>query len=308
MTRASEITTRTIDGPADVQACIDIFFAAFNDLHARLHVPLEDPADDAWLRKALEHFAHTDPGGTLLALEDGRPVAFGTAYRREDFWFLAFLFVLPDAQSRGIGRMILEELLPGDDERPRMTLATVVEAIQPVSTGLYASYGMAPRTPRYALKGIKRIDELPGLPGGTRPIPLERGSVDACAELDRAILGYTRPQDHLGWLGDGDVGTAYVDDAGSIVGYGYVSEGRYVMPVASLDERFTAAILGDLLAGLDRPEDAFVAVFGSSGVLLETLLRSGMRVDPESPYPFVYCSSDPTKPGPSYIAASGYLP
>ena len=101
----------------EIPTCSRIFYEAFNDLHARRGLPTEDPADDAWIRTALTRGRRTDPELALLALDDDGPAAFGTAARRNDFWFLSFLFVLPRAQGRGIGRALLEALLPPAAER-----------------------------------------------------------------------------------------------------------------------------------------------------------------------------------------------
>jgi GNAT superfamily N-acetyltransferase len=298
------IATRPVEGSEDIQACFDLFFESFNDLHARFGVPLEDPAESDWLRTALTHLGRTDPGTLRLAIDDGAPVAFGAACRREGFWFLAFLFVAPRAQTRGVGRRLLEEILPPNEERAGTILATVVESIQPVSTGLYASFGMAPRTPWYTLEGLERPASLPELPRGVTAAPLTPELLDGCAALDRRLLGYTRSQDLERWLADAIVAMAYLDAEGTMIGYGLTDDG-WLSPIASDDEISTAAIARDLLGRLDSPSESKLSVLGWSGGLIQTLLAAGMRLER---YPYVYCSSDPARPHPAYVPYAPFLP
>ena len=289
--------------PDDVDSCVAMFFEAFNDLHEKYHYPAEDPEDNAWLRQAILHFLSTDPDLSLLALDDGEPVAFSSAYRRESFWFLSFLFVRPKEQASGIGRTLLERVLQPDGPPSPATHATVVESFQPVSTGLYASYGMAPRVPRYRLSGVKNPSAMPELPDGVRAQPVTGEMAGEFQELDRALLGYARPEDHRSW--DGMDGFAFRRN-GQLIGYGYIEDAKHIGPVAAEDEQTVAGIVRHLLERTEDPGKAGLGVLGWSGTLMRTLLEAGMRMDPAS-YPFVYCSSD-TRTFPSYVPYTGYLP
>src|SRR4051812_13887683 len=146
----------------DIPSCLPIFEAAERDLRARHGLAVDESSQRDWLAPILTHFLTTDRSGSRIATLDGEAVAFGCSIRRDDFWFLSFLFALPRLQGRGLGRKLLTELLPGDD----VALATVVESFQPVSTGLYASVGMAPRSVKYWVGDISRPNVLPSLPNG----------------------------------------------------------------------------------------------------------------------------------------------
>jgi GNAT superfamily N-acetyltransferase len=297
---------RTASTASDRQACGDIFFESMNGLHVERHLPPEDPADDDWLRAALDHFGATDPDSTVLADLGDDPVGFGVAYRRESFWFLAFLFVRPGSQAQGIGRAIIDHLLPPADERAGLTLATTIQAIQPISTALYASFGMAPRLPRYRLSGLRRPAGLPSLPEGIRSVPLDAGNAGTRDDLDRRVLGYARPQDHAHWLSTGTQGFGYVNPDGGLLAYGYLDD-TYLSPVASEDQLLTAAVVADLLGRMDAPEKGQASIQGSAGDLLAAMLGAGMRIDDETYFPDIYCSTDPEKPHPAYIAYSSFL-
>ena len=63
-------------------------------------------------------------------------MAFVSACVRETHWFLSMLFVLPEEQAGGIGRLLLERVLPSPDSG--MTLATATDSAQPISNALYS--------------------------------------------------------------------------------------------------------------------------------------------------------------------------
>ena len=288
----------------DTRSCIDLFYEASNDLHERHGYPTEDPGEGPWLSEALAHLGETDPQRTVIASEAGADIAFATAYVRGGLWFLSFLFVRPAAQGQGVGRRLVERLLPR--EWGGMELATMVESFQPASTMLYASFGIAPRVPRYPFKGVKRLDVFPPLPDGVRCAEADGSHEEAVGKLDRELLGYARPQDHAMWRRGSQAARMYLGEADELLGYGYLGSDGFVSPVAARSEVLTAAILGDLLSVLVDPMSAVTAIAGSSAVLLEIALQAGMRVTGPDDYPLIYCSTGRVPP-PGYIAYAGYL-
>jgi GNAT superfamily N-acetyltransferase len=301
------VDIRPASGADDRATCVDIFVRSLNDLRERRGEPSKDVSEMDWMPASVEHFATSDPDGMVLAFDDGAPVAFGCAVRRERLWFLSYLFVLPGSQGSGVGRAIVETLLPTPAERSSMDLALVVEAQQPISTMLYATYGIVPRVPLYFLNELSRPGELPDLPDGVtgRPLSVDehQGAVD---RLDRDLLGYTRPVDHEMWAREAARARVYLRDDGSCAGYAYLAPDDWLNPVASSDETLTAAIVRDLLT--DAPGElrkATIQVSGTAGVLLPTLLRAGMRA--EEGAHLLYCSNGRVPP-PSYLMYGGFLP
>jgi GNAT superfamily N-acetyltransferase len=298
---------RQVSGLEDRQVCADIFVRAIDDLHQRQGQPPMDTSEIGWLPASLTHLAETDPEGLVLAFEDGTPVAFGCAMRRERFWFLSYLFVLTHAQGSGVGRAILEHLLPPEAERSSMDLATVVESRQPISTMLYARYGMVPQAPLYWLTHLPGLEGLPHLARDVHARPIE---LDAAGEeldrFDRSLLGYSRPQDHRMWVREATTARLYVGDDGSLAGYGYHGSDDWLTPVAARDEALVAGILRDLLeAHTGSVQDAIVQISGGSVLLLPQLLKAGMRSDEGAQ--MIYCSNGRV-PGPGYLLYAGYHP
>jgi GNAT superfamily N-acetyltransferase len=298
---------RPVSGSDDQALCLDIFLRSMNDLHVQQGKAPAERGDVMWMPASVTHFATTDPQRLVLAVDGGRPVAFGCAVQRDRFWFLSFLFVLPDSQRSGVGRAVLEALLPPPPERATMHLATVVESDQPVSTMLYAGYGMVPRVPLYWLRDLPAIDGLPELPHGIRAGPLSPDDHQAAMDqLDRALLGYARPQDHRLFASEAELARVYVAEDGSLKGYGYRMPDEWVCPVGAVDETITAGIVRDLLTGYSGDlKKVTIQIAGSAGRLLPQLLRAGMRASGGAQ--LLYCSNGRV-PSPSYLLYGGHLP
>jgi GNAT superfamily N-acetyltransferase len=92
----------------DARAVHDVSVVTFTDLEARFHhPPSPPPPPDAPLVR-FTHLIETDPGGAWVAEEDGQVVGAALAIDRDGVWGLSLLVVLPDHQSSGIGRALLE--------------------------------------------------------------------------------------------------------------------------------------------------------------------------------------------------------
>jgi GNAT superfamily N-acetyltransferase len=292
--------SRPITG-ADIASCQAIFNASFDDLHRRYGLE-EEPADPGWLRPILVHFLDTDPQGGRIAMQDDVPVAFASTIRRGDFWFLSFLFVLPDAQGQGLGRGLMRELLPKGEGVVR---ATVVESFQPASTGLYASFGMTPRSFKYWLSELSRPEALPPWPVEIGKAELTTADLAEVNELDRRVLGFTRPADHAWWA---EAGTpCFVFRRGDeLVAYAYVDDG-YVGPALATDETTLCSVVADIVRTADDPGSMAVNVCGDSAGVFKMLVGAGARIDDAAPYRFAYCSNIGPLPA-SYIHHSDWLP
>lgn len=290
----------------ELDVCLDIFLQASNDLEEKRGQPAIAPEDVAWMPASIGHLFATDPDRLVFAIKDDQTVGLGAAFQRDDFWFLSYLEILPEHQGTGVGRALLEFLLPPERARASTTLATVVESRQPVSTMLYARYGILPRVPVYWLGGL-RLEGLPEVPAGliVRPLSLvdHQRAIDV---LDRDLLGYARPQDHAMWVKDAEAAIVSVGEDGSLCGYGYLTQDAWICPAIGTDETVVAAIIRDLLeeytgdlGGVTLP------VLGSAGHLLPTLLRGGMRSEEGAQ---LLCCSSGHVPPPQYLLYGGYLP
>lgn len=279
---------------ADTPALLEVFFRATEDLEQRRRRSIA-PRNPAPLEELLRHLMTTDPATSLVADEGGRVAAFAMSTVREADWFLSFLFVAPEWQSRGLGRALVDACLAEAGQVDRK--ATCAEADQPVATALYASRGMVPLLPIYVLRGSLQGEALPELPAGLRARAFETARV---AALDAWVLGYSRPQDHELWQ-NGRRGWLFEDDAGDVAGYGYAQPSGRVGPIAARDAADLLAFVGHLVRSTRVLEGWQLVVPGTAASVLPGLLAAGLRIDGT---PAVYCADGQTPRFTHYIPGS----
>ena len=299
----------------DLPTCAAIWRTSINDYTNRLSLP-EIPDDLAAVLRLYGHLRSTDPEGFVVAEQadgNGEPriVGFVSALHRDPLWFLSMLFVLPEFQGRGLGRTLLDRVMPAAGTA---SLATCTDSLQPISNALYASLGMAPRLPLLRLVGRpERAGELPRLPEGSRAIPFDEirdGAADGLSAgalddeldaVDREVIGFVHPQDHDMVRREGRIGFLYVGPGGSTIGYGYASEAGRVGPVAVRDADVLAPVIGHLVATI-APRGAFgIWLPGATVTATTCLLRAGFRIDG---FPVLLCWDKPLTDFSRYVPTS----
>ncbi len=303
----------------DLAACGEVWRAGLDEYGARIGRPPMMAAPGS-LVPLLSHLRATDPERFLVAVR-GEPhggervVAFASALRRSDVWFLAMLFVHPGEQARGLGRRLLEAVLPAPANEAR--LATCTDAAQPISNALYARYGIVPRVPILELVGRPDVTRLAPLPAGVRAVPFEvigagpgdgpgaRDLAATLAALDRATLGYAHPEDHGFLAASGRLGYAYVGGDGGAVGYGYTSRAGRLGPVAAVDEALLPGMVGHLLGAVEPVEAFSTWVPGAAGRAVTALLEAGLRLED---FPGLLCWDRPFADFSRYIPITLAVP
>jgi len=203
--------------PADSRVLFGIFEAAIDDLSARMQASGNATAGDpaAWERRRplYEHLAETCEQ-LWIAEDDGRPIGYARSILRDGVRELTELFVVPDLQSHGTGRELLERAFPADGARHRTLLATFdVRAV-----ARYLRSGLDGRLPIFSVnrapEPVAVASDLRAEPLVTDPVTLAR-----LAEIDRELLGYRRDIDHR-WFAQQRRGQVYRRGE-DIVAYGY---------------------------------------------------------------------------------------
>jgi len=297
----------------EIPTCAEIWRESLNDYIVRLNQhPIPD--DLARITRIHRHLAETDPERFVVAIEPdgrgqdgeapdgntpdgntepGRIVGFASAVIRDQLWFLSMCFVRPAAQGRGIGRRMLEAILPPAGSGA--ILATAIDSAQPISNGLYSRYGIVARMPLFSISGyVTDPDSLPELPEGVLAVPFEtivgeagggapgaghRALAETVGALDRELLGVDHPQDHRYLRIEGRHGFLYRDTAGATLGYGYAWETGRVGPLAVLDRELVGPGLGHLLRAVPSRGAQAVWVPGAAGAAVTTLLAAGLRFE-----------------------------
>ena len=313
MSRLDGITFRPAVSE-DLPACEEIWRDGLNDYLLPLG-QVETLPDNASLRQLHTHVLATDPSLFWVAarpegrgpdLGDRLIVGFAAAARRGPVWFLSMLFVRPDLQLAGVGRALLERILPQDDA----IRAVATDAAQPISNGLYGTYRMVARVPMFNIVGRPvRRGELAPLPSGTiarrfdAAVPSEPDDrlQAEFGELDREVLGFEHPEDHALFRRQGRVAIAYRDGAGRLAGYGYTSTVGRIGPVAVSQADHLAPIIADLIDAIPPRGASAVWIPGHAGGVVEMLIRAGFRIEG---FPVLLGWSQPFADFERYIPAS----
>jgi len=282
------------------------------------------PEDNPGLRRLHAHTFTTDPARFWVATEAGgdgsTPIAFGSAVQRGRVWFLSMLFVNPEVQARGVGRGILERILPQDGsvDADGTILSTVTDSAQPISNALYASLGIVPRVPLLGFVGRPREGWAPpplpagivavsvigdrGVPNsdlGARVEPEAGRFAEDRDRLDREVLGFDHPQDHAFAANPDQRTFAYRDGEGRLAGYGAASLAGRVGPIAVRDEAMVAPVLGHLLTTIEPRGASATYLAGSAGAAVRLALDAGLRIDG---FPLLLCWTAP------FVDLARYVP
>ncbi len=245
-------------------------------------------------------------------------IGYARSLVRERVWQLTEFFVLPGYHRQGVGSALLGECL-ADGARVGVDVRLVLASHHPGADALYMRQaGCFPHLPMLLLAGSLdrlRLDarspvtisdtRQPSVTTGegamrlrAEPLLLSLPVQDALDALDRAAVGYARPEEHLLWAREmgGLDGAARLfrllsasGEPGPIVGYAYLgvhSSG----PACALDPTYLPAMLTHLLAASRRavrphgdgsllaPADQYWAVAGTNETMLEWLLQCGWQI------------------------------
>jgi len=251
---------------ADLPLLHDIFIAAIRSVYEPHAFAPPAPPFEVFANQQL-HLLEHDAERCVVAERDGAPVAYASAWARGDAWFLASLFVRPDAQADGVGNALLDAVW-GDFPHRR----TLTDAIQPVSNALYARRGLVPAAPVLAFSGRPRVRDP------TELGPTSQGT-DATADLhvvDETAYGFDRALDHAYWATIARR-TVWRRD-GDPAAYSYAFPNGPIGPVAGLTPADAAAALTSELARATG--DVIVRVPGPARALVQAALAAGLRFGP----------------------------
>jgi GNAT superfamily N-acetyltransferase len=242
-----------------------VFRGAVDDLFFRHGFEPPRPPED-YFQRLNAHVLEHDPEAFWVAEEKGALTGFVAALVRGDTWFLSALFVVPARQGRGVGKELFARAWEAGGNGIARRL-TVVDAIQPISTGMYSRAGLVPVTPLLSLAGEPQALGDAGLD------PVDSDSA-VLARIDAAAYGFDRAADH-GFWGHEARRTLWAR-GGAPVAYSYRWPGGRIGPVAGLTPEDAG---GALESELERAAGRFVSLVvpGSAGPALAGALRAGLR-------------------------------
>jgi GNAT superfamily N-acetyltransferase len=193
-------------GEADLPAAYDAFYQT--EVHGDPNPP--PPGSNAELR----HVFHT--GRIYVAEVDGKVIGFGGAVSRGNQDILTDLFVQPGAQSSGLGKALLDHVLPPAAGRVRSTFSSSDHRAH----SLYTRHGLRPLWPHYclAMRGMqaRRWPDQDVAMVETSPHDPE------LLRWDAGLSGSERRLDFEYWARDQRAAMFWLERAGRRVGYGVV--------------------------------------------------------------------------------------
>ncbi|GAA2741406.1 GNAT family N-acetyltransferase [Kitasatospora cinereorecta] len=239
------------DTAADAEAVQDISEAAFGALDGR-PPGAPPPSPERRVRNVARarHLARTDPDGCWIAEQDGEPVGAALSLRREGLWILTLFVVRPEAQGKGVGRLLLE----GAASYGRGCLRGMLCASpSPAAARRYRHAGF---TLHPAMKLSGAVDRAGLLDPGDIPVhPGNATHLHLLDSVDRRLRGAAHGADHAFML-------AHFEEllvADSLAGSGYCyRNGGEVMLLAATSKRIAARLLREALARV--PDGAAASV------------------------------------------------
>ncbi|GLW72990.1 hypothetical protein Kpho02_52890 [Kitasatospora phosalacinea] len=242
------------DTAEDAEAVNRIARAAFRDLDRR---PPDEEQTAADVRRGIRgaartrHLAVTDPQGCWIAEQDGEPVGAALSLRREGVWVLPLFVVLPTAQGRGVGRLLLERATAYGQGCLRGMLCA---SPSPAAARRYRRAGFTLH-PTMRLTG--QVDRERLLDPGEIPVHAGNAThLHLLDSVDRRLRGAAHGPDHAFML-------AHFEEllvADTLAGTGYCyRDGGEVQLLAATSKRIAVRLLREALARVPVGTEANVS-------------------------------------------------
>ncbi|MEV7781723.1 GNAT family N-acetyltransferase [Kitasatospora sp. NPDC088351] len=238
------------DTTADAEAVQHIARASFASLADAPDGMPGAPPSPVYQAARTRHLVRTDPQGCWLAESGGEPVGAVLSLRREGLWMLALFVVRPEAQGKGVGRLLLERAAAYGRGCLRGMLCA---SPSPAAARRYRLAGFTLH-PTMRLAG--RVDRSGLIDPGD--IPVHRGNSThrhLLDSVDRRLRGAAHGPDHELMLGHFE--ELLVADALAGSGYCY-RDGAEVKLLAATSKRIAVRLLREALARVPDGEQARV--------------------------------------------------
>jgi predicted acetyltransferase len=260
--------------PADARASFDVCMAAMADEFQRANLEWKMNPDAVWagLQPTYRYLAeHPAEWWVAESTADRSIVGYARSLERGDLFELSEFFILPNHQSAGMGRELIERAFPIGRGRIRLILATLDER----ALARYYRADTVARFPMAMLGGKPRAtqsDELEVAAATLKDVP----ELDA---IERDVVGFSRAHEYR-WLFEEREAFLY-RRGGRAVGFGFLGEVGQG-PVAALDADLQRAILLHLegRAHARGLKDISFVVPAINEVAMNHLLGRGFRIQP----------------------------
>jgi ribosomal protein S18 acetylase RimI-like enzyme len=234
----------------------------------------------------LVHLLKTDPEGSFVAHDlKGKLVGFSMALIREDEWFLAFLFIDPTLQSKGLGQKLLDKAMRYGKKNGCKRWALCTFAYNPQAIAVYTKMGMPAQRPllvmerkRAAGKPFKKL---------RAPIKLtvkkiaDEKYINRLTALDKRARQLARPEEHFFWLADENYNTLIFHDGKKLVGYAVVNCRGMIAPVVASEPKYLSSLMAGAVEGGTAQGHKYQIMFvqGEQLEVIQMLMAAGFHIE-----------------------------
>jgi ribosomal protein S18 acetylase RimI-like enzyme len=177
---------------------------------------VKSPPPPGDVPSVLRHILQT--GTIYVAEQEGQILAYAGAITRGPIIYLTDLFVHPMTQSAGLGKTLLQHVLPLDE-----LIHCTMSSTDPRAQALYIRSGMQPKFPNFNLRWHSSSSEELSI---SHMEAVEGDTTDpALIQWDAQMGGRERPMDHAFWVREQQAVPLWLLRRGVTVGYGYVRLG-----------------------------------------------------------------------------------
>jgi ribosomal protein S18 acetylase RimI-like enzyme len=234
----------------------------------------------------LVHLLKSDPEGSFVAHDKkGKLIGFTMALIREDEWYLAFLFVDPTLQSRGLGQKLLRKAMDYGKKNNCKRWALCTFSINPQAVAVYSKMGMPPQRPILAMERSRKDKESFKKLRPTITLTVKEATndriINRLVALDRRARHVARPEEHFFWLGSKEYDVLLFHDDKKLVGYAVVNSRGMIAPVVAAKPQYLTSMLAYAIEwGVNKGHKFQIAfIQGSQTEAIQMLLAAGFTID-----------------------------
>jgi GNAT superfamily N-acetyltransferase len=258
---------------SDNRAAFDVSMLAMKDLFLRHGYEWKLEPEAFW--KVLEPFVthlaeHAAEWWIAEDRADGKLIGYARSVERGGLFELSELFVRPDKQSAGLGKLLLDKAFPSGRGQVRAIIAT--NDVRGLAR--YYGAGTAARFVMFSLTAQPRRTATE-THEAVRVGPAEIGEL---ADMERAVVGYARQADYPWLLRNREI--YKYRNAGRTVGFGCFSEtGQGPIVVLEPDDQSAILLHFETLAQSRGMESISFQVPSINIVVMQHLLERGYKID-----------------------------
>ena len=252
------------------------------------------PQQAQQFRRGTQRFIDEDTGGAWVAVDDNRVVGMAEAIRRDWFWGLSMLFVHPDSQSQGVGRLLIDRTLAYAEGA---TVRMIMTSPDPRALRRYSLAGLDIH-PAVEAEGV--VDRAT-IPPDLRGREGSAADLDLVDDVDMALLGRSRRDDVAFAMDGADAVLDVVDDGD---GRGFVLLRKaHVTLLGATDDDTAATLLWRALARTGDEKASLYCLTAAQDWAVKVCLAARLKVVGAGP---LFVSGMDHPPGP-WIPSGWYF-